>query len=99
MRAVSRFFDEMMGNGRVRPPYAPIVDWLDGEDPTRLAGKASEAEALFRRTGITFAVYGQAEAAERLIPFDMVPRVITGAEWDTLERGMRQRIQIGRAHV
>ena len=93
VRAVSRFFDEMMGDGRVRPPYAPIADWLHGEDPARLAGKASEAEALFRRTGITFAVYGQAEAAERLIPFDMVPRVITGAEWDTLERGMRQRIR------
>ena len=88
-----RFFDEMGTGGAIRAPYEPIARWLADEDPARLAAKAEEAEALFRRTGITFAVYGQAEAAERLIPFDMVPRVITAAEWNLLARGMKQRIR------
>ena len=89
-------FDEMRGHGAgdtVRPPYAGFSAWLDDQRPERLAAKAGEAEAMFRRTGITFAVYGQEEAAERLIPFDMVPRVLSGAEWDRLSRGIEQRVR------
>ena len=78
--------------GGVRPPYEQWQRWFEGQDPTRLAAKSAEAEALFRRTGITFAVYGQAEAAERLIPFDTVPRVIAADEWARLERGITQRV-------
>ena len=87
-------FDEMTVDGAgLRPPYAEWKRWFDGEDPVRLAAKGAEAETLFRRTGITFAVYGQEEAAERLIPFDMVPRVISAEEWDHLERGIAQRVR------
>ena len=87
-------FDEMTVDGDgLRPPYAEWKRWFDGEDPARLTIKGAEAEMLFRRTGITFAVYGQEEAAERLIPFDMVPRVIAADEWAMLERGIAQRVR------
>ena len=52
-----------------------------------------DAERVFRKTGITFAVYGEAEAAERLIPFDIVPRIISGSEWRRLTHGIEQRVQ------
>ena len=95
--ARARGFDEMLGaNGEgagVRAPYGQWRDWFEAQDPARLRSKATEAEALFRRTGITFAVYGQAEAAERLIPFDVVPRVLGADEWAALERGIAQRVR------
>ncbi|MCB2119537.1 MAG: circularly permuted type 2 ATP-grasp protein, partial [Rhodobacteraceae bacterium] len=66
-------FDEMWGNdSALRAPYSGIKDWLDAETPARLRAKSREAEELFRLTGITFNVYGRAEAEERLIPFDIV---------------------------
>jgi uncharacterized circularly permuted ATP-grasp superfamily protein len=52
-----------------------------------------DAERVFRKTGITFAVYGEEEAAERLIPFDIVPRIISGNEWRRLTQGIEQRVQ------
>nr|WP_246188659.1 circularly permuted type 2 ATP-grasp protein [Nitratireductor arenosus] len=76
----------------VRGPYASYNDWLKAQDAARLAEKASDAEQVFRKTGITFAVYGEAEAAERLIPFDIVPRIISGAEWRRLTQGIEQRV-------
>ncbi len=87
-------FDEMFGDGSsTRAPYAAYSSWFDDEDPSRLLTKAREAEALFRRTGITFNVYGDDEADERLIPFDIVPRIISAAEWRTLARGIDQRVR------
>ena len=87
-------FDEMTGfDGRVRAPYRDAARWLEGQDEARLAAKARQAEELFRRTGITFAVYGEAEAAERLIPFDMIPRILSADEWARLERGIVQRVK------
>ena len=89
-------FDEMLDRGEgagVREPYATFRAWLDEEDLAALCAKAEEAEALFRRTGITFAVYGEAEAAERLIPFDVVPRILSAGEWGELERGIEQRVR------
>jgi uncharacterized circularly permuted ATP-grasp superfamily protein len=68
-------------------------EWFDGEDPSRLRAKQREAEELFRLTGITFNVYGRAEAEERLIPFDIVPRIISGLEWQRLSRGIEQRVR------
>jgi hypothetical protein len=86
-------FDEMLQSGdMVRAPYARLKQWLDTQDPASLAQKAHDAEAVFRRTGITFAVYGDAQAAERLIPFDIVPRIISGAEWSRLSLGIEQRV-------
>jgi len=76
----------------VREPYVRYRDWFDGENPQRLLGKAQDAEAAFRRTGITFNVYGEEDATERLIPFDIVPRVLTTKEWDHVSRGIEQRV-------
>jgi uncharacterized circularly permuted ATP-grasp superfamily protein len=88
------FFDEMNGAGDApRDAYSDYAGWLAGEDPKRLARKSSEAEALFRLTGITFNVYGREEAAERLIPFDLIPRIISAREWAQLAKGIDQRVR------
>ncbi|AOK32663.1 MULTISPECIES: circularly permuted type 2 ATP-grasp protein [Burkholderia] len=86
-------FDEMLKPGdSVRAPYERLKQWLDTQDPASLAQKAHDAEGVFRKTGITFAVYGDVEAAERLIPFDIVPRIISGQEWNRLSQGIEQRV-------
>ena len=90
----SRFFDEMVNaDGTVREPYRVVAEWLASQPRGGLARKAREAEAIFRRLGITFAVYGSQDATERLIPFDMIPRIISAAEWRRLERGIEQRVR------
>ncbi|WP_394351491.1 circularly permuted type 2 ATP-grasp protein [Pseudoroseicyclus tamaricis] len=76
-----------------RPPYQNLDTWIQGEDPARLKKKQREAEEIFRLTGITFNVYGRAEADERLIPFDIIPRIISGREWSKLSRGIEQRVR------
>ncbi|WP_083656434.1 circularly permuted type 2 ATP-grasp protein [Mongoliimonas terrestris] len=86
-------FDEMTGDGSTcRPAYSLIKSWLAETKPETLKRRQEEAEFLFRRIGITFAVYGDAEAEERIIPFDIVPRVLTTAEWGTLSKGLTQRV-------
>ena len=88
------FFDEMAGQtGEVRAPYRDYADWFGREDAARIQRKAQQAEAFFRTTGITFNVYGQDEADERLIPFDVVPRIISASEWRRLSRGIEQRVR------
>src|SRR5262249_20164204 len=87
-------FDEMTGPaGAVRPAYEARAQWLQGAPPDLLERRRREAELLFRRIGITFAVYGDAEAQERLIPFDVIPRVLSAAEWNLLQRGLEQRVK------
>ncbi|MEE4153631.1 MAG: circularly permuted type 2 ATP-grasp protein [Erythrobacter sp.] len=87
-------FDEMYDPaGNIRPAYTDYCTWLDQQDGASLRRKNAEADDSFRRTGITFNVYGEDEAEERLIPFDMVPRVITAAEWRRLTRGIEQRVR------
>ncbi len=88
------FFDEMLGNdNQVREPYGPYCAWFDDKDPARLQARARQAEAFFRRTGITFNVYGETEGEERLIPFDQVPRIIAAREWARLTKGIEQRVK------
>ena len=90
----SEHFDEMLGRaGSVRGPYRDLDGWFQGEDPKRLRAKQREAEDLFRLTGITFNVYGREEAEERLIPFDIIPRIMSGTEWRKLSRGIEQRVR------
>ena len=90
----NQIFDEMWGRSEtLRAPYGLFKDWFDGEEPARLRAKQREAEELFRLTGITFNVYGRAEAEERLIPFDIVPRIISGLEWQRLSKGIDQRVR------
>ncbi|MEY8840680.1 circularly permuted type 2 ATP-grasp protein [Cribrihabitans sp. XS_ASV171] len=87
-------FDEMWDTGEsLREPYRGFHDWLNQENPARLRAKQREADELFRLTGITFNVYGKAEAEERLIPFDIIPRIISGTEWHRLSRGIEQRVR------
>lgn len=94
MEASANFFNEMQnGSADVRAPYAVYHQWFETEDNGRLLRKAREAEQLFRRTGITFNVYGANDAEERLIPFDVVPRIISAPEWRKLTRGIEQRVR------
>lgn len=88
------YFNEMTGFGdKTRQPYRDYETWLKEVDTTHLATKAQRAERLFRRTGITFAVYGSDEVDERLIPFDVVPRIISAKEWSYLAEGVTQRVE------
>ncbi|MFN9774308.1 MAG: circularly permuted type 2 ATP-grasp protein [Burkholderiales bacterium] len=86
-------FDEMLDAARVpRPHYAAYADWLASMTPEHMAGKRAEADLIFRRIGITFSVYGDEGGTERLIPSDVVPRIIAADEWDRLEQGLVQRV-------
>lgn len=87
-------FDEMhMPDGSVRDAYLGYQNWLGAQDESWMRRKNFEAESFFRKTGITFNVYGEDDAEERLIPFDMVPRIITGNEWRKLSKGIEQRVR------
>jgi uncharacterized circularly permuted ATP-grasp superfamily protein len=87
-------FDEMKApDGALRPAYGELWRWLNEVPPDVLDYRRREAELLFRRIGITFAVYGEADAQERLIPFDVLPRILAAAEWDILRAGLEQRIR------
>lgn len=87
-------FDEMLDEqGNVRPAYAEYCDWYDLQDKHWLKKQSTEAERFFRRIGITFNVYAEGEGTERLIPFDMIPRIITAGEWSRLSRGIEQRVR------
>src|SRR4051794_37334116 len=93
-------FDEMTGaDGGVRPAYGELAQWLQGLPPDLLERRRREAELLFRRIGITFAVYGDADAQERLIPFDVIPRLVSAAEWKLLHRGLEQRVKAINAYI
>jgi len=86
-------FDEMMGlNRRVRAPYAELSRWLAATPVELRNSRKAQAELVFRRIGITFAVYGSEESSERLIPFDILPRIIARSEWSMLEKGLTQRV-------
>ncbi len=87
-------FDEMRGyGGGVRDPYAAVEEWLSSQRLEDLKRKGIEAETIFRRVGITFNVYGEKDAGERLIPFDIIPRVVAAAEWRRLSAGIEQRVR------
>lgn len=84
-------YDEMLASDNTgRPHYQAFLDWLNQQPANLLNQKHHEAELLFHRSGITFAV-GDASGAERLIPFDTIPRIIPAAEWAKLEVGLKQR--------
>lgn len=87
-------FDEMNADdGSLRDIYQNYAQWLTEIPDGALQRKSAEAELLFRRLGITFAVYGEAAGSERLIPFDVVPRVFGAEEWRRLETGIKQRVK------
>jgi len=87
-------FDEMSGfDGAVRSPYLALGRWLENAPPEVIASRRAQAELVFRRIGITFAVYGAEESNERLIPFDVLPRILARSEWNVLEAGLAQRVK------
>ncbi len=87
-------FDEMVDEGGgVRPAYQAYREWFDRQDRGWLLRQGKAAETSFRRTGITFNVYGDDAGQERLIPFDMIPRIVTGDEWQKLSKGIEQRVR------
>ncbi len=94
-------FDEMHGGevrggsgeaAPVRSAYETLRRWLDETPSAFFDTRRSQAELFFRKIGITFAVYGDNESSERLIPFDIIPRVLMKSEWSVLERGLKQRV-------
>jgi uncharacterized circularly permuted ATP-grasp superfamily protein len=92
-RAMPQGYDEMHApGGAIRPHYAAFAGWLDSTPDPQIAQKRREAEVSFHRVGITFSVYGEDAGNERLIPFDLVPRIVPASEWRMLEAGLRQRV-------
>ena len=87
------FYNEMVDtNGGVRAHYQGYEQWLRETPPERVARKRAEADLAFHRVGITFAVYGEEAGKERLIPFDIIPRIIPASEWKAMQAGLRQRV-------
>jgi len=87
------FFDEMGTGTAPRDVYARLSRFLHETPPEILESRRAQAELLFRRIGITFAVYGDKDASERLIPFDIIPRLFARSEWNRLEQGLFQRVK------
>jgi len=87
-------FDEMFDDlGKPRTHYKEFSEWLAKQSESQMSLKRAEAELIFRRIGITFAVYGDEKGTERTIPFDQVPRIIPAKEWAILEDGLKQRVK------
>ena len=86
-------------NGSVRSPYARVEKWLKNLGRDDIERALRESEARFRRQGITFAVYGDDKASERLIPFDIVPRIFAASEWRRLSAGIEQRVRAMNAFI
>ena len=91
-------FDEMTsvqssGSESCRAAYEHLQAWLKSTPREMFDTRRSQAELFFRRIGITFAVYGDDEATERLIPFDIIPRVLVKSEWTRVEEGLKQRVR------
>lgn len=91
-----RAFDEIWGQGgpgKPRAEFSALSEWLDEIPHSELHRRQQAAEATFRQLGITFAVYGDSDASERIIPFDIVPRIFLHDEWQRLSEGLVQRVE------
>jgi len=90
-----KYFDEIWGYSRGRKPrpgFEKIARWIRDTPKPELRRRQASAEAAFRQLGITFNVYGEEDEAERIIPFDIVPRIFTAQEWASLSEGLEQRV-------
>ena len=91
--------DRVLLEQRLQPAYAALDTWLGGLPPDLLDHRRREAELIFRRIGITFAVYSVGGDPERLIPFDIIPRILDAAEWSYLASGLKQRVRALNAFI
>ncbi|MGC2617885.1 MAG: circularly permuted type 2 ATP-grasp protein, partial [Acidobacteriaceae bacterium] len=91
--AMDAAFDEMFdGAGAIRPHYEALFNELTTLPPEEIRRRKQSADASFLMQGITFTVYGREEGTERIFPYDLIPRLVTGEEWARIERGLTQRI-------
>src|SRR3978361_433496 len=86
-------FDEMWNSRDVREPYSKVLSALQHLDLPALHLRDKLAGELFMNQGITFTVYADNAGIERIFPFDIIPRIITGAEWQHIENGIKQRLR------
>jgi uncharacterized circularly permuted ATP-grasp superfamily protein len=86
-------WDEMYDAGNIRPQYSGVVNYLQHLDVAELSRKEEQAKRLFMTQGITFTVYNSGEGIEKIFPFDIIPRIITAAEWAFIEQGLKQRLK------
>jgi uncharacterized circularly permuted ATP-grasp superfamily protein len=86
-------YDEMFaGPDQLHPQYEPLFERFSSLPIEELQRRKHSAELSFLNQGITFTVYGREDQSEQIFPYDLVPRIITAAEWATVERGLTQRI-------
>ena len=92
--------DEMHAeDGNVRKPYERVAEWLTTVSNEQLERRRVEAELFYRRGGITFAVYGDNQGEERIIPYDIIPRILSTTEWAKLSKGLEQRVKALNAYL
>ncbi|MBC7424172.1 MAG: circularly permuted type 2 ATP-grasp protein, partial [Ferruginibacter sp.] len=86
-------WDEMYADASVREQYKKAVEFMQQLSIDELNKKEELAKRLFMSQGITFTVYNSGEGIEKIFPFDIIPRIITAAEWDYIEKGIKQRLK------
>jgi len=91
--ALAGTYDEMFEGGAPRPPFARVASLLDGIGAEELARYQALAERALLQQGVTFSVYGDSRGTEKIFPFCLLPRLISGADWARLERGLQQRLR------
>ena len=84
-------YNEAFDKKKIRKPYSNIMTWANSLPQNTVIKKKLQAENLFKKIGITFSVYNNFDSTERLIPFDMFPRIISSTEWKKIKRGVIQR--------
>jgi uncharacterized circularly permuted ATP-grasp superfamily protein len=89
----NEFYDEMYNGKSVRAPYQKLYEFLKNYPAEELNKKEEMARRLFMSQGVTFTVYSGDEGIEKIFPFDVVPRIITAAEWNYIESGIKQRLK------
>src|SRR5947209_2894939 len=91
--AIEGFDEAIAASGEPRSHYVPICERLALLGPDGLERRHKVADLMMRHQGITFTVYGRDRGVERIIPFDPIPRIVAGDEWDRIERGLKQRVR------
>jgi len=84
-------FNEVMKGHSIREPYSKIFNWAEALPKNILLKKQIQAENLFKKIGVTFSVYNNYDVSERLIPFDIFPRILSATEWIKVKKGIKQR--------